>query len=365
MVRVRYDAQTFMRQRFGGISRHFTSVVAELDAAPDLGVEPVVDFTWTPNAYAVDQLTRHALRSVPGWVPRAAPYGWNWLTASVRHAPVDAVHHTYYSARFFAVPPQARRVVTVHDMIPERLAGTDGFTAGHLAKRRYVEAADLVICVSDATRRDLVELWGEPAAPTVVVPHALGPHFRPGQAPLPSLPGEYLLYAGARRGYKDFALLPDALAALSRAGLAVPLVVAGPSLTRDESAAFTRRGLAPVPLVNPTDEVLARAMAGAIAVVQTSRYEGFGMTTLEAMGSGVPAVAADVGPMREVGGDVVRYFRRGDSEDLARVLASVVSDDDLREYVARQGVVRAAQFSGRRLAERMAAAYRLVLGQSG
>ncbi len=359
-MRVRYDAQTFMRQRFGGISRHFTSVVAELDAARDLGVEPVVDFTWTPNAYAVDQLTRHALRAVPGWVPRAVPYGWSWLTASVGHPPVDAVHHTYYSARFWAVPPGTRRVVTVHDMIPERLAGTDGFTAGHLAKRRYVESADLVICVSDATRRDLVELWGEPAAPTVVVPHALGPHFGPGHTRLSSLPGEYLLYAGARRGYKDFALLPDALATLGHEGLAMPLVVAGPALTRRESAAFTRLGLTPVPLVNPTDAVLARAIAGAVAVVQTSRYEGFGMTTLEAMGSGVPAVAADVDPMREVGGEVVRYFRRGDSADLARVLASVVSDDDLRRALGRQGVARAAQFSGRRLAERMAAAYRLI-----
>jgi glycosyltransferase involved in cell wall biosynthesis len=365
VVRVRYDAQTFMRQRFGGISRHFTSVVAELDSAPDLGVEPVVDFTWTPNAYAVDQLRRHSLRAVPGWVPRAVPYGWNWLTASVGHAPVDAVHHTYYSARFFAVPSGTRRIVTVHDMIPERLAGTDGFTAGHLAKRRYVEAADLVICVSEATRCDLVELWGEAAAPTVVVPHALAPRFGPGLAPLPSLPAEYLLYAGARRGYKDFALLPDALASLGQAGLAVPLVVAGRSLTKDEAAAFTRLGLAPVPLVNPTDEVLARAVSGAVAVVQTSRYEGFGMTTLEAMGSGVAAVAADVGPMREVGGDVVRYFRPGDSEDLARVLASVVSDDDLRKDLGRQGVARAEQFSGRRLAERMAAAYRLILSGNG
>ncbi len=359
-MRVRFDAQTFMRQRFGGISRYFTTLIAELDAAPELGIEPVVDFTWTPNAYAARHLAARGVRAIDPRVPRAVPYGWAWLRAPFGQSPADAVHQTYYSARFLASPPGTRRVVTVHDMIPERLAGTDGFTSSHLAKRRYVDDADLVVCVSESTRADLLDLWGPLRAPAVVVPLAVGPAFAPGLAPVPGLPADYVLYSGARRGYKDFLLLVDALAALRADGLDVPLVVAGGSLTRAEADAFARRGPAPVVLEHPSDDQLARAVSAAALVVQTSRYEGFGLATLEAMASGVPAVAADAGPMREVGGDVVEYFRPGDGADLARAMGRVLGDPSVRERMARLGPPRAALFSGRRLAESMAAAYRLM-----
>ncbi len=43
-------------------------------------------------------------------------------------------------------------------------------------------------------------------------------------------------------------------------------------------------------------------------LVQTSRYEGFGLTPLEGMASGVPVIVADASSMPEVGGDVAQYF---------------------------------------------------------
>jgi glycosyltransferase involved in cell wall biosynthesis len=109
------------------------------------------------------------------------------------------------------------------------------------------------------------------------------------------------------------------------------------------------------------DPDLARAYANCAVLVQTSRYEGFGMTPLEAMASGAPALISRASSMPEVGGEVARYFEPGDPESLAVELESLLTDGALRRELGRQGVLRAATFTTERMASATAAAYRSVL----
>jgi glycosyltransferase involved in cell wall biosynthesis len=272
------------------------------------------------------------------------------------------VHHTYYGARFLGAPAGVRQVTTVYDMIPELFAGTDSFTGSHLAKRQYVEACELVICISESTRQDMVSVYGDIARNVRVIPLAVRPGFGPHHEPLPGLPREYLLYVGARKGYKDFTLLPEALEALRAEGFDVPLVVVGKPFTTEEREDLERRGLSSSVLnLQLSDDQLKRAYAHCSVLVQTSRYEGFGLTPLEGMASGTVVVVARASSMPEVGGDVAQYFSPGDAADLARVLAATLADEKFRVALAKRGPARAATFTTREMARGTAAAYASLL----
>jgi len=154
-MRVTYDAQTFLRQRTGGISRLFIDLVREFDAHESLGVQADLPFRRSNNFYASQTLPSRNIRSTPSWFPRQILYAPWWVNGSRVSSESDIVHRTYYSQRFLGVPKGVKQVTTIYDMIPELFADTDQFTATHLAKREYVQECDLVICISESTRRDM------------------------------------------------------------------------------------------------------------------------------------------------------------------------------------------------------------------
>lgn len=194
-----------------------------------------------------------------------------------------------------------------------------------------------------------------------MVPLASDRRFSPGLDPLPGLPEPYILYVGGRTGYKDFCLLPEALGILKRRGVDVHLVIVGGELSKQESTLLRRHGQQTVIVVRLSDTDLPRAYANARALVQTSRYEGFGLPPLEAMQSGVPVVVANASSMPEVCGPAGFYFEPGSSESLALALERALTDESSRGSRVRIGLERAAGFSLERMAASTVNAYRSVL----
>ena len=361
-MKVHFDSQTFMRQRSGGISRLFTDLVSEFDKDPELEVEASLSFSWSNNIHAASSLEYRRLRASPDWFPRSVLYGPSWVKGASAPDGVDIVHHTYYSKRFLGGRGGPRQAVTIYDMIPELFAGTAGFTGSHLQKSRYVTECDLIICISESTKSDLLDHFGSIPGQIRVIPLAVQPGFSPSLDPLPGLPTDYLLYVGARSGYKDFALLPRAMQFLRVDGIALPLVVVGQTLTADEVRLLDECGVRDLVVqCAMNDSELKRAYANCTVLVQTSRYEGFGLTPLEGMASGVPVIIANAASMPEVGGSVARYFNPRDSGDLATALAALLADDALRTELGVRGVERASRFTVSAMAAATAAAYKSVL----
>lgn len=77
----------------------------------------------------------------------------------------------------------------------------------------------------------------------------------------------------------------------------------------------------------------------------SSLWEGFGMAVVEAMASGLPVVASDIGSHREVLGEAGRFFPAGDAEALAKSLNMILDDTSLRRSLAGKAKERAALFS--------------------
>lgn len=360
-MRVAFDRQIFCLQRTGGISRYFVELIRAL---PSAGVEPVLPFRWVANEPALAALS--AVKDVG-----SVRAGRALLTAEAHRPrwsrrsglPIDVVHHTFYDPRFLTKPPGVPTVVTVHDMIPELFA--DSVPAGvHLAKERYVREADVVVVVSEATRRDVLNQYPGLEIPVVPIPHGVSAPFRPGGPRLPTLPDQYLLYVGRRGGYKDFSVALAGFRCTAGSHPNLHFVCVGGGTWSPVEAESLGDLSSRVHRVDLDDAGLARAYSNAAAFVFPSRYEGFGLPLLEAMACGTPVVAANAASLPEVGGDAAVYFPPGDETALAETLDALLSDPVRRAQAVARGLDRAAEFTWQRTAELTAAAYRSVTPRS-
>jgi glycosyltransferase involved in cell wall biosynthesis len=276
---------------------------------------------------------------------------------------VDVIHNTFYLPHGLAGYPKARRVVTVHDMIPELLPKSRRRLDFITLKRRYVMSADHVICVSEATRNDMLRVYGDIKAPISVVYHGVDPIFRPGDPRVPGLPDRYLLFVGNRGQYKDANVLLKAFASLRAKDDNLALVfTGGGAFSRAERAQHQELRIADrISQVSLKDTVMSGAYGNALMCVFPSRFEGFGLPALEAMASGIPAVVARATSLPEVGGDAAAYFEPGRADQLADLISEILGDSALRTRMVAAGLERAGQFTWATAAERTADVYRSML----
>ena len=265
------------------------------------------------------------------------------LPRTLRRLGADLVH-TQYAAPLRCPCPY---VVTVHDVSfardPDFMKWKDRTIFRRLVPRAVRKAAR-VLAVSERTKADIVELYGIPAQRIVVTHNGVDPGFRPGSGA-----HDYVLSVGAIQRRKHQLA---ALEAAEAAGL--PLVVVGPAKDPELAEELRGRGAKLEGYVHT--ERLADLYRGAACLVQSSRYEGFGLPVLEAMASGTPVVAVPDPALREVAGDAAIFVDEAELADgIRRALAE-------RDRLVAAGLERARAFSWRAAAERTLAVYREILG---
>lgn len=255
-------------------------------------------------------------------------------------------------------------VVTLHDTA--EIDQPDAFGAIQLRYRRWVlrdqaRRATRIIAPSHFAAQRIAALNPTAARRTAVVTHGAGldpdqPQVDPGQ--IGGRP--FVLFVGATQRHKSVPLLVRAFRALDRHDMA--LVIAGPA-HNDEAAVSAAAGADPrvIRLRDPEDGVLAWLYRHAALLVLPSRYEGFGIPLLEAMGAGCPVVAADAAAIPEICGDAALLFPPGDEVALVKRLARLMGDDELRARLVAAGRERAAAFSWARSATETVEVYRAAL----
>jgi mannosyltransferase len=257
----------------------------------------------------------------------------------------------------------ARNVSTVHDLNYELGLMASGLGARiNLLERRlsYFTAAAL-ICISENTRKDLLEVY--PAlrgrCPIYVIHHGVSAPAADGERDTPTTPQvPFVLYVGGRKGYKNFdtALAGYHLSGVWRDG--VRLVCTGTRFDNDERVQLRRLGLeGHVEVVEHCSSARLFALyRAAHCLVYSSTYEGFGLPPLEAMSCRCPVVACRASSIPEVTGDAALLVAPGVPDEVARGILAL-QDPSVRSPLVDKGVARAAQFSWDRSAAAHAEVY--------
>jgi len=278
-----------------------------------------------------------------------------WL----ENSSAKVLHRTYYApvdlAR--ALP----RVETLHDMWSERRPSRGDARAAlrSIVKRRALQRADLVVCVSEHTRSEALAVWPWLEGRTTVIPHGVR---RLSATPVPpEAPRPYFLFVGKRPLYKNFALAARSLAQANLPDHDLICFGGGP-LDASELALIDELGLAGrVRQQAGDDDRLAGLYEGADALLYPSRYEGFGLPVLEAMVHDCPVLCGDQTSLPEVAGDAALLLSPDLPEAWSKAMERIVHSGELREELRIAGRAQAARFSWESSALAHAKAYAMLV----
>jgi len=370
-MKILYDGHVYRMQPVGGISRYLANIVNHL---PEDWTPVITVGNTKPSEYQQLRFPTHPHlilkhfpapylrpRKLRNWAARKyfagveSREGFN-LIHSVHHGSLALERSTKRAAPF---------VLTIHDMIPE-IFGREQDPEGRdtSAKRKAVESADAIICVSENTRRDLLERIPVPAARVSVTPlaSALSREMSLGDEPVPARP--YFLFVGARHArYKNFARLLQAFARAAEKQPELGLCVVGPNFDHVETKWIGELKIADrVKNAGPvSDAHLAKLYRCSLALVCPSWYEGFGIPPLEAMACGSLAVVADTASLTEVTGGAALTVDPHSVDSLIDGLLQVCSlDRDQRQEWINRGMARAARFDWARTASDTINIYRTL-----
>jgi glycosyltransferase involved in cell wall biosynthesis len=262
-----------------------------------------------------------------------------------------------------------RRVMTFHDLsfvrFPKFFPPRKQYWHFSQDVRRQTHEAHHLIAVSEATKRDLVELWKLPPEKVTVVHSGVNPRYHELPARdlgllrfrvLRNLVHPFVLYVGTVEPRKNLAGAIRAFNILKGKPVHHDLefVIAGRlGWLYDEVLAEARRSpyRDAIRLWGPaTNEELLMLYNSADVFCLPSFLEGFGFPVLEAQACGCPVVASTAGSLPELLGESAFLADPARADELACALHRALTDADERARLKMAGFVNVGRFSWERAA---------------
>ncbi|MDY6807004.1 MAG: glycosyltransferase, partial [Cyanobacteriota bacterium] len=257
-----------------------------------------------------------------------------------------------FISTYYTTPPSSLSLFLAYDMIPE-VMGASPNSPMWKEKHFAIERASAYVAISQNTARDLVKCFPNISPDSVTVaPCGVSSNFYPANSEeiagfknKYSIGKPYFIWVGDRvgfNGYKNALLFFQAFARHPQKEELEIICVGGFTTVLEPHLQSYVEGVK-VNMLRLSDEELRGAYSGALALVQTSKYEGFGLPVLEAIASGCPVITCGNGSIPEVAGDAAFYIP--DSvEELVKAMLEI-QKSEVRKPLIAAGLERAKSFS--------------------
>jgi glycosyltransferase involved in cell wall biosynthesis len=352
-MRVLYDYQAFTIQNYGGISRYFSELIKRFpyeDSTCDIGILFSNNVNYSPN------FIPRTLNFLPdlkfkGKVKILSKINEIVTSKCIKKNDFDLFHPTYYNANFINKLENKPFVITIYDLIHEKLSQEfPEFKNDHVLlknRKSLLEKSSKIIAISDTTKKDIIDLYGIDSTKIEVI--HLGNSFVVNDRSKFNrlINYDYILFVGNRSYYKNFEFFIETIADLL-INYNLKLVCAGGgdfSLTELNLISFLGLNNSVISKSIISDDILQNYYENAILFCFPSLYEGFGLPVLESFASRCPVLLSNRGSLPEIGGDAAIYFDPYDKQSLYVSTNSLITDENFRKTLVTRGSLRVKKFT--------------------
>ena len=378
-MKILYDYQAFDIQRSGGVSNVFSLLVEEVRKREEvkIGLAATTNLYMLAQGYPSEEATLQRLVD-SGKIQSGTPVkdiDWKKVNKiysknAITRGEYDVFHPTHYDPYFLEYGIDKPYVVTVHDLAFERLRNYIQFNEQMCLKdfdnrRDIMASASKVIAISEATKRDIIDIYKVPEDKIEVVYNAYREmpenyeYNNPFKFP-------YILYVGTRQGplnYKCFIPFFNQIVPFMKEHKDFKLICTGQKFTKFELDMFRQYGLEDrIENHYLNEHGLNNLYHHAFCFVFPSEFEGFGLPILEAYKNSCPTLLNDIPVFREVAGDCGTYFDITDGKSLNEKLEGLfaMKEDDRNALIEKQKE-RLPLFTAEKMAEGYINVYKSVL----
>jgi len=207
------------------------------------------------------------------------------------------VHSSYYRTS------NQTNVITVYDFTYEKFSKRILDNIHIAQKRNAIKNSDVIICISENTKTDLLHYYPESANKKIFVTYlaASKNYFNKELSYNSRISNPYILFVGARSTYKNFISLVKSMKNFPEIKL---YIIGGGNFTKEESFVLDKYCKNNFKhFKNFDNDKLNDLYNSAICLVYPSLYEGFGIPVIEAMSAGCPVIASNCSSITEIATD--------------------------------------------------------------
>ena len=258
---------------------------------------------------------------------------------------VDVVHLPFQDGFLTLLPSVYNPHDLQHHYFPENFSRTQ-FLHRETIWRRRADRAQVIMAASRSVATDLHTYWGASPSRIRVIPIPPPSRTLPSTEP-PScsvIQRPYIIYPAIFWPHKNHARLIQAMKKLQHEGHFFDLVLTGARAGNFSEVSELVNEL-PEPgrvkfMGHVSNADLSWLIHHALLMVVPSLFEAMSLTVWDAQRMGVPVACSSVPPFPDQVGNSAITFDPFDPDDIAQVLALLVTDASVRERLARMGKQR-------------------------
>lgn len=271
----------------------------------------------------------------------------------------DILHSTYYNYDLYN--RKVKLVVTVYDLIHEKLYKEYGLSRPRFSKEKILNIANQIICISESTKRDLLDIYNIDEKKVHVIhlginkeDYFLDEKFNKRKP--------FVLYVGSRQRYKNFKLV-------------IKMISKYPEINKDfdfvffssekfgkyekEILDYYKVNNQNLYFVGGDAQQLSKYFNSANFLLYPSMYEGFGLPILEAFLHNCPVICSNISSLPEVAGSAAEYFIPDSIDSMANAIFKVINSNERTLELKKLGKERLQNFSLEKCAKETINVYHL------
>lgn len=335
------DGIIYKIQRYGGITTYFNEIERGLTK---------YDFNYYVLKYDLEkEKNPNTLNVRSRFLERYLP---------IKGIPDNSLFHTSYYR--FSSNKKVKNIITLYDFTYEKYSKNPQKTIHIFQKKKALNKADLIFCISENTKNDLLYYYPSVKNKIIIVTHLAASASYKNL----SIPFEFrnnnpkVLFVGARSGYKNFFEVVKALEQKKEFFLQI---IGGGLLSLEEKSFLNKHLFGRYEqLLNLDNDELNILYNHAFCLIYPSLYEGFGIPVLEAMSANCPVIASNISSIPEIAGNSAILLDKSEKEEIIQAINDLSISKNY-EKVSNLGILNSKNFSWDKTVEMTIAGYNSIM----